>query len=280
MGLHYDYRLVLGEKAYSWATKKETPAPGAAIILFEQPIHDREYALSPVVEIPDGNYGAGVTYLDWVRKAKIDPKTESDKLVINSGKERFLLKKLDPVKYGEKAWLFKNLTSKEPAPDEGLLPSPIKFFTRQKLAAVNPELEAKFKPDFTPEQMERLGVLKHKGSQYGEGGDKDNFFGVSASLPTWPEKWHNEEHPQGWYQWYKGWVSGKRTADDGRQIKRWISFKARHMGQLQKADPTLENFSVQPKRRQALLNWGIASGSPNKYLERIQAQAPVSESKQ
>lgn len=109
MGLHWDYRLVLGDKAYSWATKKEMPEQGKAIILFEQPVHDREYALSKEVEIPDGNYGAGKTYLDWVRKAKIEKETEPNKLVILSGADRFLLKKLDPMKYGEKAWLFKNL---------------------------------------------------------------------------------------------------------------------------------------------------------------------------
>jgi hypothetical protein len=131
--------------------------------------------------------------------------------------------------------------------------------------------------------MEILGTLRHKGSQYGEGEDKDNFFGVRASLDTWPDKWHNEQHPRGWFQWYKGYSEGKRTDDDERQIKRWISFKARHLAQLQKADPTLENLSIQPKRRQALLNWAIAPGinveeeveKKNKYLEKI-AMDPIS----
>lgn len=109
-GLHWDYRLVFGDRAYSWATKKEMPEPGKATILFEQPVHDRHYALSKRVEIPEGEYGHGITTLDYVRKAKVADETEEDKLVINAGKDRFLLKKLDPVKYGEKAWLFKNLT--------------------------------------------------------------------------------------------------------------------------------------------------------------------------
>lgn len=109
-GLHWDYRLVLGDKAYSWATKKELPEPGKSIILFEQPVHDRKYALSTRVKIPEGQYGHGVTTLDWVRKAKIDLETEEGKLVLNSGNERFLIKKLEPKKYGEKAWIFKNLS--------------------------------------------------------------------------------------------------------------------------------------------------------------------------
>lgn len=131
-------------------------------------------------------------------------------------------------------------------------------------------LESKFSPDLTPEQMKILGVLRHKGSQYGEGGDKDNFFRVSASLKTWPEKWHNEQHPVGWLNWFENWSKGIRTDDDERQIKRWVSFKARHLAQLRKADPTLENWSIQPKRRQALLNWGIAPGDVNKYLRKIE----------
>jgi len=108
-GLHYDYRIVVGDKAYSWATKKELPEPGKAIVLFEQPVHDRTYALSERVEIPDGNYGAGSTVLEFVRKAKIGDHSTQDQLTIHSKGEKYLLKKLDPTKYGEKAWLFKNL---------------------------------------------------------------------------------------------------------------------------------------------------------------------------
>lgn len=109
MGLHWDYRFVKGEHAYSYATKKEMPEPGKAIVLFEQPVHDRAYAMSERIEIPDGNYGAGVTTLDWARKAKIESH-EDGTMVIHANGERFLLKKLDDSKYGKKAWLFKNMS--------------------------------------------------------------------------------------------------------------------------------------------------------------------------
>lgn len=446
MGLHWDYRMVLGDKAYSWATKKEMPEPGKAIILFEQPVHDREYALSEKVVIPKGEYGGGTTYLDWVRKAKVEPEDEPGKIVINVGDgTRFLLKKMGDNKYGDKSWLFKNLTppkklekkavfsisqaldntsqdlfhdhsSKKNVIDDkrrrqmysqiasnskskgysfssgkvkikkvggkysinidsnardnigrmaplnvhmdhhdlpkikehvqhainvannyhsqfkdvvsdfsapnlnenldkavigvhklhrnsilkkvglgaagiGILGTGVYDYLKNKekkitkQAAVS-DIESKFTPDLTPGQMRILGVLRHKGSQYGEGTDKDNFFGVRASLDTWPETWHNEEHPQGWYQWYQGYHAGKRTSDDERQMKRWISFKARHLSQLQKADPTLSDMSVQPKRRQALMNWGIAPGinveeemekkmRGDKYLEKT-AVDPIS----
>jgi len=110
MGLHWDYRLVAGDKAYSWATKKELPEPGRSIILFEQPVHDRHYALSKKVVIPKGSYGAGVTTLDWVRKARIGENSTSDQLTIHTKDgQKFLLKKLKGSEWGDKAWLFRNL---------------------------------------------------------------------------------------------------------------------------------------------------------------------------
>lgn len=112
MGLHWDYRIVVGGKAYSWATKKELPEPGKAILLHEQPIHTAHYALTPKVVIPSGQYGAGVTTLDWVLKGKIhNPEESGDKFVIETKDgQRFLLKRMP--QYSNKAWLFKNL--KEP----------------------------------------------------------------------------------------------------------------------------------------------------------------------
>ena len=585
-GLHWDYRIVAGDKAYSWATKKPMPGPGSAIILHEQPVHTSHYALSKEVVIPPGEYGAGKTTLDFVRKVTVGDHADNDHMTLHlkSG-DRYLLKKLDAEKYGEKAWLFKNLApykehensrlqhngkrytvnklleqtrtvpttsfktedlkwildpeqvkqvnldperveaanlrapllvgtyqgrpvvldgahrlakavrdgvgklpgklvteehlrnsvweKKAEAPTTegiekvalnalkaramahaaGIIPDAqwkyalrqvrdgrgnllppkelkqakikmgdvsnngfqkirslgnklpprtemsgrlesgypkdvhagesrerkisysktdnfhthpgafrnmpgkgnshrrkfeykiampsgyrqlkervegdMKLFsspslhkkiqtivapsvntvssTRVSFKDPNPHNQRytpstrliyfdhtprlakhaeqtpdpRFTPDLTPEQMQALGVLVHKGSQYNDGDAKiGNFFGVSASLKTWPDKWHNEQHPQGWYQWYKGYAAGKRTDDDERQIKRWISFKARHLGQLRKADPTLNDLSVQPKRRQALLNWGIAPGidikkemknkmKTNKYLEKV-----------
>lgn len=108
-GLHYDIRFVVGDKAYSFATKKELPESGKAILLYEQPIHTAHYALSERVEIPEGQYGAGVTTLDFVRKAKVGERSTPTQMTIHSGKDRFLLKKLEDEKYGEQAWLFKNL---------------------------------------------------------------------------------------------------------------------------------------------------------------------------
>jgi endonuclease III len=135
-GLHYDYRIVVGDKAYSWATKKQLPEPGTSILLHEQPVHDASYALSQKVIIPTGQYGAGITTLDWVGKGRIsNPEEDADKFTVNlNDGQRFLIKKL-PEKYGPKAWLFKNLTKEEPVTKERLLEK----VAQQLLHSTSPE---------------------------------------------------------------------------------------------------------------------------------------------
>jgi hypothetical protein len=133
----------------------------------------------------------------------------------------------------------------------------------EKLAE-SQDLIERFKPDLTPSEMEELGVLA---SQYYDADPKEhNFFKVDASLKKWPEYWKSETAPQEWFQWFKQYSSGVRTPDDDRQIKRWILFKARHLGGLRKADPTLQDLSIRPKQRQALLNWGITGGMTKDQL--------------
>lgn len=110
-GLHWDYRVVIGDKAYSWATKKEMPEPGKAIVLWEQPVHTAHYALRKRIVIPKGHYGAGTTTLDYVKKGTIKSDPSGDKHVITlSGADntRLLLKKLPNSARGD-GWLFKNL---------------------------------------------------------------------------------------------------------------------------------------------------------------------------
>lgn len=105
-GKHFDVRLVDGDKAYSWATKKELPEEGKSIILWQQPTHDATYSLSDNIEIPKGQYGAGTTKLDFVRKATIEHGNGHFTMTTNNG-ERYLFKEVP--KFGEGAWLFKNL---------------------------------------------------------------------------------------------------------------------------------------------------------------------------
>jgi len=112
-GLHYDIRLVLGDKAYSWATRRDMPKLGETINIYEQPVHDSSYALRKYIYIPPGNYGAGTTTLDFVRKAVAHNK-ENFKgkftLTVPSIGERYLFRKVPS--YGENTWILKNLPPK------------------------------------------------------------------------------------------------------------------------------------------------------------------------
>lgn len=117
---------------------------------------------------------------------------------------------------------------------------PLPAYYAQKFAQAA-ELSARFQPDYTPEQLESLGVYDAL------------YRGKSprlASLGEWKPEWISEHDPKGWAQWYKRYASGRRIPEeDDRQIRRWLSFKARHGGPFSK-NPT-------PRRGWALRNWGI-----------------------
>jgi hypothetical protein len=117
-----------------------------------------------------------------------------------------------------------------------------------------PDIATRFQPDYTPEQLENLGVY-------------DALYRGKApriaSLGEWKPEWISEHDPKGWAQWYKRYASGRRIPDeDERQIKRWLSFKARHGGPFAK-NPT-------PRRGWALRNWGI---DPAKLVAAEQANS-------
>lgn len=117
-----------------------------------------------------------------------------------------------------------------------------------------PDINALFQPDYTPEQLENLGVYD---ALYRGQGPR------LASLGEWKPEWVSEHDPKGWAQWYKRYSAGRRIPDeDARQIKRWASFKARHGGPFTK-NPT-------PRRGWALRNWGI---DPSKLVAPDQSQA-------
>ena len=110
-GLHFDYRIVVGDKAYSWATKKDFPAPGKSIILWQQPDHSRSYAMSRYVSIPKGQYGAGITKLQMVQKAKVvNPSEDGNKFSLHMKDGTKLLFKKLPYSQRDDAWLFRNVS--------------------------------------------------------------------------------------------------------------------------------------------------------------------------
>lgn len=134
-----------------------------------------------------------------------------------------------------------------------------------------------FNPDLTPKQMISLGIF---GGHYLTINDKEfpkdwfaknnlsypekdknrNYFKVSASQPlsVWKKKgWIHPEDPNGWFQWYCRYFSGRRMEDDERQIKRWKAMK-RHVAQVKKHCKK-GDISCRSKQRQALLHWAYDS---------------------
>lgn len=87
---------------------------------------------------------------------------------------------------------------------------------------------------------------------------------VGTTLEYWEEKkWINETHPYGWVQWYCDFYSGKRSPDDERQIKRWVStagpksrFRRNLINQILKKKTKYDDYEVSPKIRQTLQHWG------------------------
>lgn len=117
-GPHTDWRIVVGDKAFSWATKKPDPKVGGRLILWEQPVHDASYALSKKVVIPKGQYGAGVTHLVYAQKGKAKIEDGEIHTKLNNGDAYFI--KRYPS-YGDKAWLLVKTASQiEVSEDEEL----------------------------------------------------------------------------------------------------------------------------------------------------------------
>ncbi len=145
---------------------------------------------------------------------------------------------------------------------------------------VGKNFDPSFQPELTPKEMLSLGVF---GGRYRRdcraefpsdwfraaklmpegrpGHDANlNYFKVDASQPlaVWRKKgWITPQDPRGWFQWYCRYYLGRRTADDERQIERWLAMK-RHVTQLKK-NCRAKDYSCRPKQRQALLHWAYDS---------------------
>lgn len=134
-----------------------------------------------------------------------------------------------------------------------------------------------FHPELTPRQMLELGVF---GGRYmtdcraefpagwfrraklcPERHDPElNCFGVNASLPLsvwWRNGWIHPQDPRGWFQWYCRYYMGRRSADDGRQVKRWKAMR-RHVGAV-RANCAPRDLECRRRQRQALLHWAYDS---------------------
>ena len=140
------------------------------------------------------------------------------------------------------------------------------------------KFDPRFKPDLTPKQMLKLGVFcglyfSDKPKEYpkdwfagvplstdGKSHKEFNYFNVNASQPlaVWQAKgWIRPQDPRGWFEWYCRYYQGRRSADDERQIKRWLAMR-RHITQI-KNNCRRGDVTCRPRQRQALLHWAYDS---------------------
>lgn len=160
------------------------------------------------------------------------------------------------------------------------------------------KMDKDFKPNLTPRQMFTMGsfggtywrpikskfhntILKNKHKKYSFlKGIPDNLMTtpfdkydvklnkykkkVGTTLKFWENKgWMRESHPYGWVQWYCDYYSGKRSADDARQIKRWQQlagpngrFRKWLVTMILKKGGKWDDESISPAIRQTLQHWG------------------------
>jgi hypothetical protein len=160
------------------------------------------------------------------------------------------------------------------------------------------KMDKDFKPNLTPRQMFTMGsfggtywrpikskfyntTLKNKHKKYSFlKGIPDNLMTrpfdeydvklnkykkkVGTTLKFWENKgWMRESHPYGWVQWYCDYYSGKRSADDARQIKRWLQlagpngrFRKWLVTMILKKGGKWNDESISPAIRQTLQHWG------------------------
>src|SRR4026208_917577 len=152
-----------------------------------------------------------------------------------------------------------------------------KGYVYWRTKAMGRDFRPGFKPELTPRQMLRLGVFGGKymtdcrrefpaswftGAKLcAERHDaKLNYFGVNASqsLAVWRRNgWIRPQDPRGWFQWYCRYYMGRRTRDDGRQIRRWRASRLPLSAIRRHCDPG--DLECRRRQRQAVLHWAYDS---------------------
>ncbi len=134
-----------------------------------------------------------------------------------------------------------------------------------------------FRPQLSPRQMLQLGVFGGKYMTDCQGEFPASWFtraklcaerrdarldcfGVNASqsLAVWRRNgWIRPQDPRGWFQWYCRYYMGRRTADDRRQIRRWLAI-TRHVSAIRK-NCEKRDLACRRRQRQAVLHWAYDS---------------------
>lgn len=95
-----------------------------------------------------------------------------------------------------------------------------------------------------------------------------NKYGVTSgtSLAYWEKQgWIVAQDPYGWVQWYCRYYLGRRTADDARQIARWLGVAGEKGGRWRRyLANRVAKGKDSPKVRQLLLQWAWDPPAPRR----------------
>ncbi|KAK7107984.1 uncharacterized protein [Littorina saxatilis] len=95
--------------------------------------------------------------------------------------------------------------------------------------------------------------------------EKVNTYKVKCggSLEMWESSgWMHKQDPYGWFQWYCRFYQGRRTADDERQIGRWLRcagptgrWRNNLISKCVKSSSSFDKHTISPVVRQTLQHW-------------------------
>lgn len=118
--------------------------------------------------------------------------------------------------------------------------------------------------EFPSDWFEGLDIKKNVASQIIDASVNKYKVKAGGNLDMWESSgWITEIDPYGWFQWYCRFYLGRRTSDDLRQIKRWLSscgangrFRTTLIRKIINAKVSYNDFNIGAVVRQGMLHWG------------------------
>ncbi|KAL8586620.1 hypothetical protein ACOMHN_040128 [Nucella lapillus] len=112
--------------------------------------------------------------------------------------------------------------------------------------------------------LEGLNIAKQVSSAKYDEGANTYKSKCGGSLEMWESSgWMHKQDPFGWFQWYCRFYQGRRSADDNRQVGRWLRcagpsgrWRNNLISKCVKSGATYDSHSISPVVRQTLQHWG------------------------
>ena len=118
--------------------------------------------------------------------------------------------------------------------------------------------------EFPSDWFKGLDIKKYVTSQVINSSVNKYNVKAGGNLDMWESSgWITKIDPYGWFQWYCRFYLGRRTSDDSRQIKRWLSstgpngrFRITLIRKIINSKTSYDDFNIGAVIRQGLLHWG------------------------